>query len=125
MTEEQTFESEPSEEMIVDGPTRQQMWEEVIAARGLNAELTGRVIGVVERNSEIMTQTNQAISELGTKLDAQQRMTEQLVNQVTQALCAQASGIPLKAYLITVAVLATLVLIAAGVEFTSVRDLLF
>jgi len=116
---------EPSVEMGEDGPTRQQMWEEVIAARGLNAELTGRVIGVVEANSAIMTQTNQAISELGSKLDAQSRMTEQLVTQVTQALCSQANGIPLKAYLITVAVFAALVLIAAGVEFTSFRDLLF
>jgi len=112
-------------------PTKTELWEHVCeqteelrqqAKDG--RQLTREVMEVVKQNTVAMTQVQSAIEALSKQLSAQQDNIETLVNQVTKAMVASASGVPMRVFVIVVAVMAILLFAVAGVKLAGLSELL-
>lgn len=105
------------------GPTKQEIWEELLKARDQQDKVSEKLMFIVSQNTDALTQSAKAMSELqGTvssladRFDATTDQMGNLVQQVTSAICNQQTGVPIKTFYVVVAVLVILLVAVAGID---------
>ena len=131
------------------GPTKQEIWEELIETRRETERTNARLTAIIQQNTQALTQSTAAVGELQTTVSALNHRIDEnnhatarlvthvgekfeqstgqmttLIEQMTEVLCDQSGGVPLKTFYAVVGLLLMLLVAIAGVKLSDLGPLL-
>jgi hypothetical protein len=97
-------------------PTKSDLWCELQASRTELKDISERMANIIQENTVALVSLHNLVSTLSKEMAQQSNVTKAMADKVSEAMHTQATGVPLRVFIIVVVVLCVIILALAGVE---------
>lgn len=106
-----------------NAPTKSDLWEELQNSRKELRDIAERMIQVVQENTAAYASLHSLVTKVAEQLANQATLTETLTRQATAVMCQQATGVPMKVFIIVVTVLAVIIATLVGIKASALAPI--